>query len=251
MEAAGLGLFMVSACGFGVLLFHSDSPIGSVIENPVFRRLLMGVVMGGTAIALIYSPWGKQSGAHLNPAVTLTFFRLGKIAAPDALFYTLFQAAGGLAGVVVMAVILRNWISDPAVNYVATVPGALGVTVAWITEFVISSILMAAVLSVSNWPRFARWTGVVAGILVATNIALAAPLSGMSMNPARTLASAIPSGVWTAIWVYFTAPPLAMLVAAQIYLWVKGHRAVFCAKFHHQNNKRCIFCQTRGQFPGG
>ena len=59
----------------------------------------MGVAMGSTAVALIFSPLGKRSGAHFNPSVTLTFFRLGKIKAWDAVFYVLFQFAGGIAGV--------------------------------------------------------------------------------------------------------------------------------------------------------
>src|SRR6201997_3928454 len=78
MEAACLGLFMVSACSFTVLLQHPGSIVRQMIPSAFLRRALTGVAMGLTAIALIYSPWGKQSGAHFNPSVTLTFFRLGK-----------------------------------------------------------------------------------------------------------------------------------------------------------------------------
>src|SRR5262245_18481182 len=59
------------------------------------------------------------------------------------------------------------------------------------------------------------------------------------------LESALPGDTWTALWVYFTAPPLGMLAAAQTYLWLRGRAAVHCAKMHHQNNKRCIFCASR------
>jgi aquaporin Z len=82
---------------------------------------------------------------------------------------------------------------------------------------------------------------VLAGILIATYISLEAPLSGMSMNPARTLASALSSGVWNAWWIYFTAPPLGMFAAAELYRRLRGVNAVACAKLHHQNDKRCIF----------
>ncbi len=77
MEAASLGIFMISAGLVTVILEHPASPIWQVIPDPLFRRFVIGVAMGLTAIAIIYSPWGKQSGAHINPAVTLTFFRLG------------------------------------------------------------------------------------------------------------------------------------------------------------------------------
>jgi aquaporin Z len=79
MEAAGLGIFMISAAVVTALLEHPASPIQQAISEPLLRRLIIGVGMGLTAIAIIYSPWGQQSGAHLNPVVTFTFFRLGKI----------------------------------------------------------------------------------------------------------------------------------------------------------------------------
>ena len=178
----------------------------------------------------------------MNPSITLTFFRLGKVAPWDAVFYTTFQIIGGIAGVVLMSLIVGYLLADPAVNYVVTVPGPAGIGAALITEFVISFAQMTVVLWVSN-SRFARWTGLCAGAMVAINIATVGPLSGMSMNPARTLGSAVPAHVWQAIWVYFTAPPLAMLVAAETYILIAGRRRVACAKLHHQNNKRCIFCE--------
>ena len=79
MEAGLLGVFMVSACVFGALYEFPLSPVHQAITSGFQRRSLMGMSMGLTAIAIVYSPWGKQSGAHINPSVTFTFFRLGKI----------------------------------------------------------------------------------------------------------------------------------------------------------------------------
>ena len=98
IEAACLGLFMVSACSFTVLLEHPASAIRRLLPSAFVRRLLAGIAMGVTAVTLIYSPWGKQSGAHLNPSVTLTFFRLGKIEPWDACFYVVAQFIGGILG---------------------------------------------------------------------------------------------------------------------------------------------------------
>ena len=241
METASLGLFMVSACLFATLLEHPNSPVRQALPDPFLRRALIGVAMGLTAIALIYSPWGRQSGAHLNPSVTLTFWRLGKVAPWDAAFYVLAQFAGGLAGVLLAGAFLRQWVADPSVRYAVTVPGAGGPGVAFLGEAAISFGLMTAVLTVSNRMSIARFTGLCAGALVATYITFEAPLSGMSMNPARTLGSAVPAETWTALWIYFTAPPLGMLLAAEVFLRFRGARAVLCAKLDHMNDKRCIF----------
>jgi aquaporin Z len=132
-------------------------------------------------------------------------------------------------------------VAHPAVQYAITVPGMSGVGVAFLAEVVISFILMSMVLRVSNTPHLARFTGLFAGAMVATYISLEAPYSGMSMNPARTFASALPAQVWTALGIYFTAPPLGMLLAAELYVRQHGIRQIFCAKLHHHNNKRCIF----------
>jgi len=244
MEAAGLGLFMISAAVVTALLEYPHSALYHLLPDPVVRRALIGMAMGLTAIGIIYSPWGKRSGAHLNPAVTVTFFRLGKIQGLDAFFYVLAQFAGGLIGLLIAAIAIGMAIEHPAVNYVVTVPGIEGAGVAFAAEACISFGLMLVVLVVSNHPMLNAWTGVFAGMLVAFYIAAEAPLSGMSMNPARSFASALPAHLWTDFWVYLTAPFLGMLLAAECYVRFPGARRVLCAKLYHDNNKRCIFCYS-------
>jgi aquaporin Z len=242
MEAAGLGLFMISACVFVLLLEHPASGVRQALEDPWLRRCLIGVAMGLTAIALIYSPLGKRSGAHLNPSVTLTFWRLGKIEGWDAVFYVAAQFIGGALGVVLVAQVAGAMlIGDAAINYAVTLPGAPGRWVAFAAEFGISFGLMLMVLFVSNRRAINRYTGLFAGTLVALYITFEAPLSGMSMNPARTVASALPAHVWSDVWIYFLAPPLGMLLAAEIYLLWRGEGSVLCCKLHHENDSRCIF----------
>ena len=253
IEAGLLGLFMVSACGFTVLLEHPRSPVHLALHDPTLRRALMGLAMGSTAIALIYSPWGKQSGAHFNPATTLAFLRLGLVPRRDAIAYVGAQFLGGALGVLVASVALAELIADRSTRFAATLPGPAGVLAAFAAEVVITFVLMGVILRVSNHPTHAHLTGLCAGALVALYITVEAPLSGMSMNPARTLASALFTQDWTALWVYFTAPPLGMLLAAELYVRRRGHAALFCAKLHHQNARRCIFCEARlnatGTFP--
>lgn len=114
-----------------------------------------------------------------------------------------------------------------------------GAGVAAVAEFAISFVLMFAVLITSNHPRLTRATPFVAAALVAIFITFEAPLSGTSMNPARTFGSSVVGQIWTALWVYFTAPVLAMQCAAIIYR--RSGRVVYCAKLHHHNSARCIF----------
>ena len=241
MEAAGLGLFMISAAVVTALFEYPHSSFHQLLPDPVIRRTLIGMAMGLTAIGIIYSPWGKRSGAHLNPAVTVTFFRLGKIQGLDAFFYVLAQFAGGVIGLLVAAMVIGMAIEHPSVNYVVTVPGLDGAGVAFAAEAAISFGLMLVVLIVSNQTKLNAWTGVFAGMLVAAYIAVEAPLSGMSMNPARSFASALPANLWTDFWIYLTAPLFGMLLAAECYLRFPGVRRVHCAKLHHGNDQRCIF----------
>jgi aquaporin Z len=220
------------------------------MPSPIVRRAVMGLAMGLTAASLIYSPWGRRSGAHLNPSVTLTFLRLGKISRHDAVWYAAAQFAGAVAGIALAALLLRPWIADPAVNYVATMPGRSGPALAFVAEAGISFVLMLVVLSASNYTPTARFTGVFAACLVAAYITVEAPLSGMSMNPARTFGPDLVSGAWSGLWIYFVAPPLGMLAAAELYVRVRGHATIRCAKLHHDDGP-CIFCGQEGAMADG
>lgn len=241
MEAAGLGLFMLSAAVFGTILEYPGSVVHDAVSNPFIRRCIMGLAMGLTAIVLVFSPWGKQSGAHYNPAFTLTFYRLGKVAKWDAIFYGLFQFTGGVLGVLVSAQLLGHSFTDKPVQYVITVPGGVNWSLPFFVEASISFLMMLTVLTVSNISRLARFTGIFAGFLIMVYIIAAGPISGMSINPARSFASAFPSQIWTLFWIYLIAPPLGMLTASEIYLRLSKTKMIKCAKLHHHNNKRCIF----------
>ena len=192
IEAASLGLFMIAAFTFGTLLEHPASPLHQMIADRLSRRFLMGLAMGATAVTIIYSPWGKQSGAHINPSTTITFFRLGKVAPWDVVFYIIFQFIGGLAGALLASVVLSTWVSHPSVHYVVTTPGSAGAGIAFAAEIGISVILMTVILNVSNNTRWHKFTGLCASVLIATYITFEAPISGMSMNlgPHRCLGPA-------------------------------------------------------------
>ena len=118
--------------------------------------------------------------------------------------------------------------------------GLLLVWVAFFAELVIAFLMMTTVLTLSSTTRTAPYTGLAAGLLVSIFITVEAPFSGMSMNPARTLASNVPASLVSTLWIYFTAPVAGMLAAGGRFAWQKG--CVPCAKLYHVDSVRCIFC---------
>ena len=240
IEAWALGTFMVSAALCTMAFEHPESPLRAAIVDAYVRRALIGLCMGLTAVVLIHSPWGKRSGAHMNPAITLTFLRLGKVTPTNAAFYVLAQFAGGTLGVLLVTAVAGAAFTAPPVSSVVTLPSPPhGLATAFVAEYVIALGMMLMVLTVSN-STVAPYTGYFAGALVATYIAVEAPWSGMSINPARSFASAAPAGIWQGLWIYFVAPPLGMLTASQLYTWLRGR--VGCAKLLHPDDARCIHC---------
>jgi aquaporin Z len=241
MEAALLGVFMIAAAAFTWLTHHPASPLASSLSAPLLQRLATGVLMGATAICLVHTRWGRRSGAHMNPSFTIAFWRLGKVHSWDLCFYIAAQFAGAVAGIAAAAVVLGAAVSSPPVRYVATVPGVSGAALAFGGEAVISFVLMLTVLVSSNTTRTMRLTPWFVGVLIAAYITIESPLSGMSMNPARTFGPAFVGRIWDSLWIYFIAPPLGMLLASELFVRRCGTHAVWCAKLHHANSERCIF----------
>lgn len=236
-EAAELAAFLFSACVFTVLLFV---PGIAPVHNPWAARAWMGLAMAATAILIIRSPWGKRSGAHFNPAITLTFFRLGKIGPYDALFYIAAHFVGGIAGVGAAALLLGRRIALPQVRYAVTLPGLGGVAGAFAAEFFMAALLMGVVLYTSNRPRLAPWTTYCVGALIANYVLFLAPVSGFSINPARTVASAVFAHLWTALWLYFVAPLAGMLSAAEVYVRCAKRRTAPAGVRHYFSHRHLI-----------
>jgi aquaporin Z len=169
----------------------------------------------------------------------VTFLRLGKVAPVDAVFYVLAQFAGGAGGTLLLAALFGDRFTVAPISAVATLPGRWGELSAFAAEFAIAFVLMTTVLAANASARLMGWTGICAGILVAVYITIEAPVSGMSLNPARSVASALPSGLWHGMWIYLTAPLIGMLLAAELHL--RRGRSTPCAKLHHDTTHRCIF----------
>ena len=167
MEVGELGLYLFVACMVVTLLEHPASGVRQSISSGVVRRALMGLIMGVTAIAIVISPWGKRSGGHFNPAITLTFYRLGKVEFWDAWLYVIAQFLGAICGVALARYVLRDALGNHAVRYAVTAPGRYGSSVAFMAELTISFFLMIIVLFATNHKRLAPYTPYFVGILIA------------------------------------------------------------------------------------
>lgn len=222
MEAFGLFIFMVSACFFGAMLEHPNSQWHQAIPNAYFRLVIMGVAMGATALFIFLSPSTAPSGAFINPAVTIMRYRLDQINFEDAIWYCVFQVLGGLLGVYFMSWIMGVYVTDPVINYMVTVPGKdVSAIVAAIVETLIAFAIITAVLFASNNEIIKKFTPFVAAVIVSVDVIVAGPISGFGMNPARSLASAIPAHTYTDIWIYMVCPFIGMLSAAEVFVWYK------------------------------
>ena len=240
IEGWALGMFMISASVATVLLYDPRSPTFGLIENEFWKRALMALAMAGTAAAIIYSPWGKRSGAHMNPAFTLSFWVMGKIKTVDAVYYALFQFVGGLSGSLLSYVLTGGLLADPKANWAVTVPGPQGVAAALFSELIIAFILMFVVAVMLN-SKFDQLIGIVAGGLIFLYVLYESPYSGFGMNPARSFSSALPADTWTAFWVYLVAPPTGMLTAVFVHSYVLGLPADFTQpKLNPNYVTRCI-----------
>jgi aquaporin Z len=239
VEAAFLALLVLFA---GVVSAWLQGPDIAASE-PGVRRLGAGVATGLALIAMVYSPWGRRSGTHLNPAITLAYLRLGKVGRWDALFYLLAQLAGALVAVS----LLRRGALLPA----AVPPSLLSISIgpsnewtAFLTELVLSAAAMLLILFTSNHASWFRWTGVVYGLLAMLIVACAAPLAGFGMNVARLLAVDASGNTSALQWLNLLPPLLGMQLGVEAYRLLTGRTQVLCAKLAHNTHGRCIFrCQ--------
>lgn len=216
-EAAGLAFFMFGASMVTVQCRYPKAWLHQTMAPPFWHMIALGVLMSFVVLAIVYSPWGKKSGAHINPAVTIVFWRLGKITAPDAIFYIIFQFVGGALAIQFMGLVLGEGFRHVSVNHVATMAGADGPGVAFIAEWIISFVLMLVLLWALSDKKREKLAGLFIAFLIGTYLILEEPYSGMSLNPARSFASALAAREWKDLWIYFVAPISAMLAAAELF----------------------------------
>ncbi len=215
------------------VVWAPQSPASALIASDPAKRAVVGVAAGLYLIALVYSPLGTESGAQINPSITLAFLRLGKIRSLDAGFYIGAQFVGAVLGVLLFAAVMPAWAAAPQVNYIVTAPGIWGWVGAFVSEFCITFAMMLLVLESSNRPQLKRYTGLFCGAFLAFLVLVESPISGTSLNPARSTGSAVVAGGWYSLALYFIAPALGAQLAVIAFRRGNKTRPVACAKLHH------------------
>ncbi|MGH7146943.1 MAG: MIP/aquaporin family protein [Nitrospiraceae bacterium] len=175
------------------------------------RLLITGFLFGAIGGLLALSPVGKISGAHINPAVTLGFWLFGKLESRTALGYVLAQLIGGILG----SLPLLGWGSmGRSIAFGATVPGAeYSIWTALMGEVIATFALVAGLTVFIGFRQLRPFTPAMIPFLFAILVPLEAPISGTSVNPARTLGPAIISGEWQGWWIYWVGPLIGTFLA--------------------------------------
>jgi aquaporin Z len=241
MEAAETGLLMICICLAGALLYSEGSPLRHLSLSPPAKAFWMGSMVAASTVLIMRSHFGRRSGAHLNPAITLAYLWLGRTHRWDAVSYVIAQFSGGIVGVFLAFHMLGHHLSAPPVHYVVTTPGEYGSAIAFLAEFLLSALVMGVILFATNHRFLTRFSPLLVALVTVFYYVVCPSISGFSVNPARTFSSAFFAWIWKGIWVYFAAPSLGMLAASALYIRVMGPKSVYCAKLFHDLSSICPF----------
>jgi aquaporin Z len=246
-EAAGTAILLLVVVAVVALVFGPGSPVESAVPARSPRLLLAGLLIAGSASLVAVSPLGRLSGGHINPAVTFGFWLTGHVHRYDLAGYVAAQVLGALAGVAVGALLLGYRAS--ATDYGRTMPGpGIGDLAAAAIELAMTAALMLVIFTLTSRRRLMRYTPLVSWILVAVLVWQVAPLTGTSLNPARSLSPALFARHFEALWIYLVAPPLGAALAALL-VRVGLLRLPLTAKLFHDSNYRSVM-RTMMPAPG-
>ncbi|MDR3526411.1 MAG: aquaporin [Rhizomicrobium sp.] len=234
-ELIGTALLISVGLSVVILDFGQSSPIIGFLADAGLRRLITGFLFGTTGALIAISPLGKESGAHINPVVTLGFWMMGCFKARQVPGYVISQLAGAVIG----AVPLLAWGAlGRSVEYGATVPG-YGDAWALIGEAVTTFALVFLLFYFLRHPRLKHITPALFPPLYAMMVWLEAPVSGTSTNPARSLGPAVIANDWHSWWIYWLGPLIGALLAVVVHRtnvvrlpWIE------VAKIHHFKHDR-------------
>lgn len=194
-----IGTFFLVFFGTGAIIFNEEF-------NQVITHLGVSLAFGVSVTLMIYS-FGSISGAHINPAVSVAFFLSKKINFSELCYYIVAQIAGGISASLILYTLF------PENLYLGATLPHLEIFPVWGLEFIMSFFLMLVIIQVSTNQKYTHLIGIAVGLIVFLEALVGGPISGASMNPARSLGPAIVSGHTEFLWIYITSPVLGMITA--------------------------------------
>jgi aquaporin Z len=240
-ELIGTALLVLVGLSLVILMFGAGSPVVRLVPDEGVRRLITGFLFGTTGALLALSPVGKESGAHINPVVTLGFWLMGKLESRIALSYVLAQLVGATVG----ALPLLGWgAMGRSVAFGATLPGegyALRAVV--MGEAITTFALIGGLCVALGFRRLRPFTPAMFPFLYAVMVYAESPISGTSTNPARSLGPAIISGEWQGWWIYWVGPVGGTLVAVLVFSFL-AKRIEVAKLYHFESDRRRFFHTT-------
>lgn len=238
LGTACLVFFGLSAVVFD---FGAGLPMAHWIPNHSARLLITGLCFAGTGSLVALSPLGRLSGGHINPSVSLAFWLSGKMHGRDFAGYVAAQMLGGILGAAVLTGVWKKHAAS--VQNGMTLPG-MGWRLWQVFDFevALTGLMVLLIFVFVSSPRLMRWTPLMNWLVIATMVWLEAPVSGTSLNPARSFGPALMTGLWTAQWLYLIAPPLGGMMGLLAFRTLTSEtRALLTGKLFTATNYRSIF----------
>ena len=239
-EACGTGFNVLVGLSAAVFNFSPDFPVAHLVPSSSFRLLLTGLIFAGSGSLFAISPLGKLSGAHINPSVSLAFFARGKMHTHDFLAYLIAQFFGAIIGAWLLVFVWRQHAADVHDGVTAPGPG-YPIWFVFFAEVAMTLALVLAIFMFLSSQRLMHWTPLMNWFLVATLVWIGAPISGTSLNPARSFGPSLVNWFWSYQWLYWIAPPLGSLCAVLLFRVIARDRKVLTAKLFHAAHYPCIF----------
>lgn len=241
-ECIGTALLLLIGLSLVIVMFGTGSPMAVMIPNEGVRRLITGFLFGTTGATIALSAIGKESGAHINPVVTLGFCLMGKLDARIGLFYVLAQLIGAILG----SFPLLAWgAMGQSVAFGATLPGqGYANHTVLLGEVITTFALIAGLCVFLGFRKLRPFTPAMFPFLYAVMVYAEAPISGTSTNPARSFGPAVISGQWQGWWIYWLGPLIGTLIALFVCNSL-ADRIEVAKVYHFESDRVGIFRRKR------
>jgi aquaporin Z len=233
-EFLGVALLLLAGLSLVIFMFGEGSPMAILIPSVVLRRVITGFIFGGFGSLISITRLGRESGAHINPAVTMVFRLFLKIDTRTFLIYIVAQFMGAVVG----CLPLLAWGEmGRSISFGATIPGEGYSTLEVVLGEVLTTFTLVSLLSIFiGFRKLRPYTPAISPILYAIMVPLEAGISGTSTNPARSFGPAVISGIWQDWWIYLVGPCCGAFLASIVFSFLA--KKITVAKLYHFDSDR-------------